>query len=426
MILFYYRSEMMKFYIETYGCTANRSDESIIKGILLSSGFKQVDDPRLADVSIILTCTVIGTTEQRMLNRIKSLYATSKDLIVSGCMASVQADLVKKVAPGAKLLPPDKIDQIIRVLEGKPVEERRISKTSLPRCFDNIRAPISISEGCMFSCSYCITSKARGKLVSYPIEEIVSVVKKAVKNGAKEIQLTSQDLASYGLDKGLKLHELVKRVSSVDGDFMIRLGMMNPLSVKNRLEEIITLYRFDKVYKFLHLPVQSGDDYILKRMNRGYSSEDFKDIVYRFRAEYPEITLSTDIIVGFPGEDDEAFQNTVDLIKEIEPDIVNITRFSPRPFTKAKHMDRKVPTDVAKERSRYLTNLCREISRKRNEMYVGKVCRALVTEKGKGNSIVARTFNYKPVVLNEIVDLGRFVDVEIASAETTHLIGKLI
>ena len=417
---------MMKFYIETYGCTANRSDESIIKGILLSSGFKQVDDPRSADVSIILTCTVIGTTEQRMLNRIKSLYATSKDLIVSGCMASVQADLVKKVAPGAKLLPPDKIDQIIRVLEGKPVEERRISKTSLPRCFDNIRAPISISEGCMFSCSYCITSKARGKLISYPIEEIVSVVKKAVKNGAKEIQLTSQDLASYGLDKGLKLHELVKRVSSVDGDFMIRLGMMNPLSVKNRLEEIISLYRFDKVYKFLHLPVQSGDDYILKRMNRGYSSEDFKDIVYRFRAEYPEITLSTDIIVGFPGEDDEAFQNTVDLIKEIEPDIVNITRFSPRPFTKAKHMDKKVPTDVAKERSRYLTNLCREISRKRNEMYVGKVYRALVTEKGKGNSMVARTFNYKPVVLNEIVDLGRFVDVEISSAETTHLIGKLI
>ena len=416
----------MRFYIETYGCTANRSDESVVKGILLSRGFELVYDPRVADVSIILTCTVIGTTEQRMLNRIRNLYRVSKDLIVSGCMASVQADLVKRVAPNVKILPPNKIDQIVDIIEGKEVVSKEVSKTSLPRCFDDIRAPISISEGCMFSCSYCITSKARGRLVSYPIEEVVEVVRKAVKNDVKEIQLTSQDLASYVLDKNLSLYDLVREISSIEGNFMIRLGMMNPLNVKKRLDEILSLYSFDKVYRFLHLPVQSGDNEILKRMNRGYTSEDFKKIVYRFRSEYPDITLSTDIIVGFPGEDEKSFQKTVDLIKEIEPDVVNITRFSPRPFTKAKYMDGKVPTDVAKERFRYLTKICGKISRMRNEREIGKIQRALVVERGKNNTFVARTLNYKPVILEEEVSLGSFVDVKITSAQSTHLVGKLI
>lgn len=416
----------MRFYIETYGCTANRSDESIVKGIILSKGFEIVNDPRLADVSVILTCTVIGTTEQRMINRIRKLDSESKVLIVSGCMAGVQADLIKKVSPKARLIPPDKIDQIVDILERKEIINRRITKTSLPRCFDDIRAPISISEGCMFSCSYCITSKARGRLISFPIKEIVDLASKALREGAKEIQLTSQDLSSYGLDKNLSLYELVKEIASLNGNFMIRLGMMNPLTVERRLDEIMSLYTFDNVYKFLHMPVQSGDDEILRRMNRGYTSEDFKNIVHIFRSEYPDMTLSTDIIVGFPGEDDDSFHKTAELIKEIEPDVVNITRFSPRPFTKAKHMDKRVPTDVAKERSRYLTELCKEISRKRNERCLDKVYKALVTERGKRDTVIARTYNYKPVVLVQSVDLGSFIDVKITSAEPTHLIGKLI
>lgn len=416
----------MKFYIETYGCTANRSDESIIKGILQSKGFEITKDPKLADVSIILTCTVIGTTEQRMLNRIRTLYQISKDLIVSGCMASVQNHLIKRVAPRAKILPPDKINQIHDLIFGKTPAEKRVSKTSLPRCFDDIRAPISIAEGCMFSCSYCITQKARGKLVSYPKEEIVSTVREALRKGAKEIQLTSQDLASYGLDKGWSLYELVKEVASLGEDYMIRLGMMNPASVKKRLDEIISLYTFDNVYKFLHLPVQSGDNEILRRMNRGYTVEEFIEMVERIRSEYPDITLSTDIIVAFPGENDENFQKTVNLIRRIKPDVTNITRFSPRPFTKAKQMRERVPTDVAKERSRYLTRLCEEISKERNKRCLGREYKALTVEKGKEDTIVARTTNYKPVVLKENIDLGKFVTVKIIGYRTTHLVGKLI
>ena len=416
----------MRFYIETYGCTANRSDESIIKGILISKGMGIAEKPEVADVSIILTCTVIGTTEQRMLNRIRKLYNSSRKLIVSGCMASVQPDLIKKVAPAAEILPPDRIGQIYEVIVGKKTEERRISKTSLPRCFDDIRAPISIAEGCIFSCSYCITCKARGKLVSYPKEEIVSTVRDALRGGAKEIQLTSQDLASYGVDKGWSLLELVKDIASLEDEFMIRLGMMNPASVKKRLDEIVSLYSFDKVYKFLHLPVQSGDNEILKKMKRGYTVEEFAEMVDIFRSEYPDITLATDIIVAFPGESEESFQKTVNLIKEIEPDVTNITRFSPRPFTEAKRMKGKIPTDIAKERSRYLSKLCENISLKVNKKYIGKKYRALTIERGKNSTIVARTTNYKPVVLMEKIDIGRFVDVEITGCNVTHLVGKLI
>ena len=416
----------MRFYIETYGCTANRSDESIIKGILRSKGFRQVEDPASADVSIILTCTVIGTTEQRMLSRIRKLSKVSRSLIVSGCMASVQEDLIKKVAPESRILPPDKIDQVYDLILGRELRKSRVSKTSLPRCFDDLRAPIAVSEGCNFSCSYCITSKARGRLRSYPIDEIISTARRALKEGAKEIQLTSQDLGSYGLDRGWKLQDLLKGLNSIEGDFMIRLGMMNPSSVKKRLEEIVSLYRFDKVYKFLHLPVQSGDDDILRMMNRSYTAEEFVEMVERFRSEYPDITISTDIIVAFPGESDERFRNTVELLKRVKPDITNITRFSPRPLTKARLFDERVPTDVAKERSKYLTKLCREISRERNERYVGRRFRALVIERGKGDTYIARTSNYKPVVLKEEVRLGDFVDVEISSARDTYLIGKLI
>ncbi|RLF51198.1 MAG: hypothetical protein DRN19_03240, partial [Thermoplasmata archaeon] len=248
----------------------------------------------------------------------------------------------------------------------------------------------------------------------------------ALRGGAKEIQLTSQDLASYGVDKGWSLLELVKDIASLEDEFMIRLGMMNPASVKKRLEEIVSLYSFDKVYKFLHLPVQSGDNEILKKMKRGYTVEEFAEMVDIFRSEYPDITLATDIIVAFPGESEESFQKTVNLIKEIEPDVTNITRFSPRPFTEAKRMKERVPTDIAKERSRYLSKLCESISLKINKKYIGKKYRALTIERGKNSTIVARTTNYKPVMLMERIDIGRFVDVEITGYSVTHLVGKLI
>ena len=202
--------------------------------------------------------------------------------------------------------------------------------------------------------------------------------------------------------------------------------MMNPSSALRNLKNIIPSYDDSKVYKFLHLPVQSGDNEILKKMNRNYTVNDFLKIVKRFRDKYPEITLSTDIIVGFPTETNEHFEHTVDLLKKIKPDIVNITRYSARPFTKAKNMRGRLPTEIVKKRSKLLTGICNELSKEKNKDYVGKKYTILVTEKGKNETFVGRSENYKPIVVNEKVNLGSFVDVEIIKASSTYLVGKLI
>ncbi|RLF39594.1 MAG: threonylcarbamoyladenosine tRNA methylthiotransferase [Thermoplasmata archaeon] len=414
----------MKAYIETYGCTANKSDASIIKGILKLEGYNFVNDPKDADIIIILTCTVIASTEQRMLFRISKLREYGKKLVVAGCMASVQADLVKRVAPESFLLPPGEVYRIAEIAGGRAFERK--SKTSLPRYYEGVVAPIAISEGCSFSCTYCITSKARGRLKSFPKKEIVSTAKEAIEKGCKEIQLTAQDLSSYGMDSGERLKDLVEDICNIEGDFMIRLGMMNPRTARRIVDDLVEIYRNEKVYKFLHLPVQSGDDSILERMERGYKSQDFIDLVEKVREEIPELTLSTDIIVAFPGEDEDAFMRSVELIKKVEPDIVNITRFSPRAHTKARLFKDRIPTHVAKERSRFLTEVCKKISFERNKKYVDKCFKVLLTEKGKGKTTVGRTFNYKPVVLPAELQLGKFVYAKAIEARQTYLLGSLV
>jgi MiaB-like tRNA modifying enzyme len=405
----------MRIYLETYGCTANKSDESIILGILKKEGHKIVQEIEEAELLILLTCTVVDSTEQRMLSRLKEFRRTNKKIIVAGCMASAQPDLVKSIVPNAFLL--KDIHLIGKAINGKDYH------LSVPY-FKDIIAPISIAQGCMLSCSYCITHIARGRLRSYPIHEILSNVRLALKMGCKEIQITAQDTASYGLDTGSNLGELLLKICEIKEDFRVRVGMMNPYTVQKNLENIILAYKNPKIYKFLHLPVQSGDNTILKKMNRRYTVQDFLRIINRFREV--DVTLSTDIIVGFPTETEDQFNKSIDLIKTVEPDIVNITRYSARPMTKAKTMEGRIPTHVSKRRSKLLTDLCDSISREKNKKYVGKRFSVLVLEEGKKGSVIGRTDNYKPVVIREYVEKGKRVNVEIVDSTSTYLFGKLI
>lgn len=417
----------MKVLVEVYGCTANKSDAALIKGLIKESREHElVNKLENADSVVVLTCTVIDTTEQRMLSRLKKLNRTGKELIVGGCMASVQADEIKKLLPKAKLLPPRFSHHIIDLLENRKVKFEDKNKTIFKKFYEDVCAPISIAEGCIFSCSYCITSLARGKLRSYPIDEIKRDVCFAIKSGCKEIQLTSQDTSSYGLDIGSNLGHLLKEVSNIDGSFRVRVGMMNPYTCLKNIDSIITGFESKKIYKFLHLPVQSGDNEILKKMERRYSVDDFLEIVRRFRERYPDITLSTDVIVGFPSESEEQFMRTVELLEYVRPDITNITRFSARPYTKAKYMKGRIKTEIVKERSKILTDVCRRISRKNNLKHIGKRYNILITEKGKNNTFVGRSENYKPVVIKEKVEIGDFVPVEIIDAGSTYLIGSII
>ena len=416
----------MKIFVKVYGCTANKADASLIKGLLLKNNYKLVENSKDADIIIVLTCTVIDTTEQKILSKLKKYKETGKKIIVAGCMASAQSEKIKKILPNAKLLPPQYSHQIIDIIKKEKIVFEEKNKTESPKHFDSITAPISIAEGCMFSCTYCITTIARGKLRSFPITEIKKDVKFAVKNGCKEIQITAQDTSSYGFDSKSDLGKLIKNISQVEGDYRIRIGMMNPFTCLKNLNSIIESYENKKIYKFLHLPVQSGDNTILEKMNRKYTVEDFIKIVKKFRTKYPEITLATDVIAGFPSETDEQFEKTILLLKELKPDITNITRFSARPKTVAKKMKNRINTEIVKKRSKNLTKVCSKISYEQNKKHLDKIYEVLVTEKGKNSTFVGRSGNYKPVVLKENVEIGKTYTVKIKDFANTYLVGSII
>lgn len=416
----------MKYFVEVYGCTANKSDATLIKGLIRDHPHHQlVSTIADADTVIILTCTVISTTEQRMLHRIRKLDHTKKNLVIAGCMASVQQEYLKKQFPNATLLPPRKIHLLFNNQKQKSKTETLEQKALASKQCIGLIAPVAIAEGCLFSCSYCITHLARGTLFSYSENSVINTVKDVVSQGCKEIQLTAQDTASYGRDHGSSLPTLLKYIIKIKGDFMIRVGMMNPRTATTIYSELIDLYHDKHLFTFMHLPIQSGDNTILSKMNRGYTVEEAEQIVTTCRTKIPDLTIATDAIVGFPTETKVQFQKTEQLLQRIQPDIVNITRFSARPFTKAKSIPGRIPTEIAKDRSRRLTKFCKELTLKRNEQYLGKTMQVLTLKKGKDHSIISRSTNYKPVIIKKRVALGKRRAVEIIDATDTFLVGML-
>ncbi|HDJ96655.1 MAG TPA: tRNA (N(6)-L-threonylcarbamoyladenosine(37)-C(2))-methylthiotransferase, partial [Candidatus Aenigmarchaeota archaeon] len=308
---------MKKVYMEIYGCAANQADFEIAAGLLKRAGFKLTKSPKDSDLNLIFTCNVKVPTEQRMIYRIEELTKTGKPLIVAGCMPMVQRDLIERINPKASLIGPHSIHKIVDIVERTIKREKVVSlsyektvKVCLPRVRRNpIIAIVPIAEGCAWQrCTYCIVKYERGKLFSFPERLIVKEVESSVKEGCKEIWITSQDNACYGLDIGTDLPKLLNSITKVKGKFYVRVGMMNPVYVKNFVDRLINSYKSSKIFKFLHLPAQSGSNRILKAMKRGYSIKDFVRIVEKFRKRFKLLTLSTDIIVGFPGESEEDFE----------------------------------------------------------------------------------------------------------------------
>jgi MiaB-like tRNA modifying enzyme len=285
---------------------------------------------------------------------------------------------------------------------------------------------LPINYGCLGKCSYCCVFFARGQLKSNPIPEVVERVKQDLDSGAKEVWLTSQDTACYGKDVGTSLADLLRRVCEIEGNFFVRVGMMTPNQVVGMLDELVEAYKGGKVFKFLHLPVQSGDDDVLKLMNRRYTVNEFKEIIHAFRREIPRITLSTDVICGFPGESREAFEQTKNLIREIQPDIVNVSKFFSRPRTAAEKLNPLSPREV-KRRSREMAELSKKISLEKNKAWINWEGTALFDERGKGGSWMGRNFAYKPIVVKAGESLlGRFVRVRVVNAFSTYLEAEVV
>jgi len=214
----------------------------------------------------------------------------------------------------------------------------------------------------------------------------------------------------------------LKEIINISGDFKIRLGMANPNHILEFLDELIEVYKSDKIFKFLHVPVQSGNNEILKTMRRRYTVEQFKQIIEKFRKEIPNITIATDIICGFPGETEKQFDNSLNLIKEIKPDVLNRSRFWPRPKTEAAEMENQIHGKETKKRSQLLTSIFNNTARMLNEKWIGWQGEIIIDEKGKDETMIGRNFAYKPVVVNGKFKLGEKVKIKIKKITSHYLI----
>jgi MiaB/RimO family radical SAM methylthiotransferase len=251
----------------------------------------------------------------------------------------------------------------------------------------------------------------------------VDEVGQALKQGCREIWLTAEDTASYRW-QGVRLPSLLDSLSGIDGRFFIRVGMMTPNQALPILDELIEAYGSEKVFKFLHVPVQSGDDNVLRRMRRRYTVDDFQRIVTEFREAFSSLSLSTDIICGFPGETEEQFKESLGLIEEIEPDVLNISRFWPRPGTDAAEMQGLLHGRETKMRSRRLTQLWRKISLERGQRWIGWEGKVLIDEHGRNGTVIGRNYAYRPVVLETEARPGDFVNVRITEARIGYLMAR--
>jgi threonylcarbamoyladenosine tRNA methylthiotransferase CDKAL1 len=422
---------MSNIYIETYGCSVSLGESEIMAGLLEQAGFNVVRNEKIADLIIVITCYVKTPTEQRILFRLKELQEKypDKKLIISGCMPEGIYNKLVDIAPDASLVSTHHITKIVnavkKTLEGKRVEflgESDEIKLCLPKIRKNpLIGIVPISSGCNSNCSYCCVRIAKGKLFSYPKEKIIKEVSNCINQGCKEIWITSQDNASYK-----DLPELMNEISRIPGNFFVRIGMMNPNNVLPMLPDLIKAYKNYKIYNFLHLPVQSGDNEILSRMNRGYNIGDFERIVREFE-ENLNYQLWTDVIVGFPGETEEQFNTTLELIKRVRPDWVNVSKYGSRPDTPASKLDQLDPK-VMNKRSLILSNLVREISLEKNKKWIGWKGKILISKRGKKeNQWFGRNFAYKPVLIEEKNKiLGKFLDVKIIEAERSYLLAECV
>jgi MiaB-like tRNA modifying enzyme len=339
----------MKLFIKTYGCQANINDSEILAAKFRKRGNVIVKSESEADTILVNSCSVKNKTQSKILYYINQHYP-SKKIVVAGCLINT-LDL-KNQFPKIKIL--------------DTLNLKRLSQPLLRK--DKEIAIIQISRGCLNECAYCATKLAKKSLKSYPIKEIRFELERAVKEGCRKIYLTSQDNGCYGFDlKGKQktnLAGLLNELTKVEGDYKIRVGMANPQYIKKFLPQLIQSFKSSKVQKFIHIPVQSGSDNVLKEMKRGHTPEDFEKIAIAFRKAFPrskfkDSTIATDIIVGYPTESEHDFNKTLELMKRVKPEVLNISAFSSRPRTNASKL-KQLPSEIIKNRMVRLNDLYKD------------------------------------------------------------------
>ncbi len=400
----------MKIYFESYGCTLQKSESSLYLNKLLHDKNNQiVNSPEEADLSLIGTCVVIKHTEDKMVKRISSLSKVSGNVRVLGCLATVNGNTIES----------DNV-QVLKPREFRNFYEGELDNIEIK---SDIYDGIPINQGCTGSCNFCISHIARGKLLSRGIGKIVNQVNMELDRNIKEIRISSLDTAAYGKDIGTDLSELVNTISSIDRNFYLRVGMMEPRNTYDILDKLIHAYRNRNVFKFLHLPIQSAENNVLNAMNREYTIEEAETVWKKFHDAFPEMSIATDIILGYYNDSRAGFEKTIKFLEKYNPDIINVTRFSPRPYTKDYN---KTPlnSNLLKEWSNEIIALHSKQMEKKLDSFVGKEEKILVTENGKNGTMVGRDINYRPVVLKGNHEKYSEIQCTIVSHGTNYLIGE--
>ena len=406
------------------------ADGEAMAGVLAQDGHLITDDESSAEVIVINSCIVKGHSQAQLFTYLDKVESLGKKVVIAGCGAQAFPERLSKY-PIVGTRQVAKVKEAVRAaLDGKAphaLEREKTRRLSLPKRRKNsVIDIVPINNGCMGSCSFCIVKRTRGNLESYDPQDIIATIEQAVKDGVREVWLTSPDTACYGVDIKQDLPSLLKRVCDIKGDFKIRLGMGNPDWFIKYLNVLPKIFESDRMFRFLHVPVQSGSEPILKSMRRNYKPEDYVKLVDALRSFDPLFTISTDVIVGFPGETEEDFNKTIDILNRTSPDVLNLSRFTPRPGTPAESLPGQLKGDVKKDRSRIIDELHERISHERNRLYIGWTGRIIIDEHGKHGTMIGRNLYYKPVVVDGFYPLGSVLEVEITEAHERFLKGKVL
>lgn len=408
-----------------YGCTMNKADMLAAKGYLASLGYKVVEDEAAADTIVVYSCSVRSETEDGIIADVRKLQAQGKRVVVAGCLARSRPGRILLDAPGAIVFVGGDSAQIAEAVEAEEGSVVYGADRLPPSPPGGLVYAVKIAEGCTSNCYFCLTKLARPSLWCRPSSEIVEAVERAVRAGAVEIELTSMDNADYYEPPNTRIAQLVlKIVGSVRGQYMVRVGMMNPMGALKMTRELAEMFAHPKVYKFLHIPIQSGDARVLESMNRHYAPERVVETVLKLKEEVSGLRVATDIMVGYPTEDEDAFEKTLRLIESGVFDKFHVFRFTPRPHTKAATL-KQLDEAEKKRRSLLASSLARRVQLEKNSRYVGKVVEVLVTGSIPHEATEARTDNYIKVRLPYAPEFeGRWVKAEIVEATPDHLVGR--
>lgn len=432
-----------KYYIITFGCQANIADSERIAGILETFGFKNTENEERASLLIYNTCSVRQTAEDRVFGLNKKLKELKNKnpklkILLTGCMTHYSEKELRNRIPYIDVFLPiknkeERFNEFKKILKnsfGKTLKENSYdSLVSVPKRESKFRALVPVSYGCDNFCSYCVVPYAKGREVSRNAEEIINEVKNLVKKEYKEIWLLGQNVNSYKSGK-INFADLLKMVNAIPGDFWIRFTSPHPKNFSNDLIKIMANCK--KFPHYLNLPAQSGDNGILKKMKRNYTSEEYIKLVEKIRKALPDISLSTDVIVGFPGETKKQFENTAKFFKKLKFDMAYISEYSARPNTfAAKKFKDDVPKKEKKERKKYLTEILAETALIHNKNLTEKILTVL-TDEQKNGCLFGRTEGNKvveiisPAVAPPSFKIGEFVNVKIISASPWKLKGEIV